>query len=196
MMPEKDPHSWQIVFGLFSPELKAAFFSIFMAYLRILYENKEQKRLRKLLESLMCGGLTYAAASGLTYFSLPPGVSLFVGGMISLMGVDYVREKAKSIFDKRVEKDAVVSVPFVAVTPTVPSLGPTTPSVRAGHVNVQVAPAPAKLVTVTVPLSPSVMVRPVGVNAPLKTIVEVAPPTSWSMLLIVTAPPPPPLATI
>jgi hypothetical protein len=45
-------------------------------------------------------------------------------------------------------------------------------------VNVHVVPEPEKLVTVAVPLAPSLMVRLVGVNAALKTIVDVAPSTS------------------
>jgi len=106
-MPEKDPINWQAFFALLTPEMRAGIFAFFFAGLRILYEAKEGKTLRKLLESLMCGALTYAAASGLSYFELPSGVSICVGGMISLMGVDYVREKAKKIFEKRIESDDI-----------------------------------------------------------------------------------------
>lgn len=103
-MFDKDPESWKWLASLFTPEVKAALFTIFMAGLRILYENKEGKLLRKVLETLLCGALTYAAASGLTFFTLPPGVSICLGGMIGLMGADYVRDKAKRIFEKRIEQ--------------------------------------------------------------------------------------------
>lgn len=102
-MPEKDPANWQVILGLFTPEVKASCFAIFMAALRILYEDKEGKKFRKCLEITMCGALTYAITSGLTYFELPGGVSIFAGGMISLMGVDYVRERARKIFEKKIE---------------------------------------------------------------------------------------------
>lgn len=108
-MSEKDPSSWQMVFMLFSPELKAALFAVGMAFLRILYENKDGKWLRKILEALMCGGLTYTAASLLSWFEVQPGVAIGMGGVIGMFGADYTREKAKRIFEKRIAADDITT---------------------------------------------------------------------------------------
>lgn len=107
MSADKDPSNWQLLFMMFSPEVKAAFFAVGMAMLRILYENKEGKWLRKILEALMCGGLTFTAASLLSWFQVQPGVAIGMGGVIGMFGADYTREKAKRIFEKRIAEDDI-----------------------------------------------------------------------------------------
>lgn len=105
-MPEKDPANWQWLLDLLTPEARAALMSIFISFLRILYDEKESKWQRIFLESTLCGALTYGTSAGLSYFdSLPSGVSIFFGAMIGFLGVDFVRSRAKKLVDKRIEND-------------------------------------------------------------------------------------------
>lgn len=104
-MNDKDPAIWQFITSLFTPEIKGALFAFSMAGLRILYENKEGKWFRKLIEAMICGGLTYSLAMFLGWLSLPPGLATGIGGFIGLLGADYTRDKAKQIFERKIANE-------------------------------------------------------------------------------------------
>lgn len=100
-MPIKDPTLIDIIL---SPELRAAMMAAFIALLRIAYDDRESRCKRRALETALCGTLGYGISSGLSYFDLPVGVSVFAGCSIGFLGVDFVRAKARQLVNKRVEK--------------------------------------------------------------------------------------------
>ena len=66
--------------------------AIGVALLRVMYDDKEPRMSRRLLEAALCGALAYSIASGLEHFGLSAGLSVFVGGAVGGMGADRVRE--------------------------------------------------------------------------------------------------------
>lgn len=79
--------------------------SVVIACLRIIYDQKESKWQRIGLECLLCGALSYGISSGLSWFALPDGVSVFCGSMVGFLGVDFVRSRAIKYVDKKVEDE-------------------------------------------------------------------------------------------
>lgn len=100
-MPIKDP---SLLDSFLSPEIRGAAMALVIALLRNAYERKEARCQRVLLEALLCGALGYGISSGLSYFELPPGVSVFAGCTIGFLGADFVRRKARQLVNKKVDK--------------------------------------------------------------------------------------------
>jgi lambda family phage holin len=65
------------------------------------YDRKEARWQRILLESLLCGALAYGFSSGLTFFNFDKGLSIFCGAAIGFFGVEFVRNRAQRIIDRR-----------------------------------------------------------------------------------------------
>lgn len=104
-MPDKDPNLWNLIFNGLTPEAKAMIMATLIAFLRIMYDRKESKWQRIGLESVLCGALSYGISAGLTWFSLPPGVSIFFGAAVGFLGVDFVRSKATKYVDNKIESE-------------------------------------------------------------------------------------------
>lgn len=104
-MSSKDPNFWAAAWDLYNavvtPEVRASVMALVISVLRIVYDKKESKWQRILLESLLCGALTYGITSGLRFFSVDPGVSIFCGAAIGFYGVEFVRHRAQRLIDKR-----------------------------------------------------------------------------------------------
>jgi len=91
----------QLIEMLLTPEVRAAAMAGIISILRVAYDGKETRWQRIGLESLLCGALGYGISSGLNYFDLPSGVSVFAGCTIGFLGVDFVRSKARQIINKK-----------------------------------------------------------------------------------------------
>jgi lambda family phage holin len=104
-MPTKDPNFWAAVIDFYNttvtPEMRASVMALIISFLRIVYDRKEARWQRILLESLLCGALAYGFSSGLTFFQLDPGLSVFCGAAIGFFGVEFVRNRAQRLIDKR-----------------------------------------------------------------------------------------------
>ena len=92
-MPWRDPELWQ---SWMAPLVASA-----IAVLRVLYDGKETKWTRIMLESAICGLLTLAASKGISATGLNLDWSIVAGGMIGLMGSEFVRFTAKRIVQIR-----------------------------------------------------------------------------------------------
>ena len=89
----QDKAEWlrQLFEFLIPSEIRAALFSVFVAWLRINYDSKEPKMIRRLLESLLCGAMTYMVTNSLLILGLPEGTGWFIGGSIGMLGADFIR---------------------------------------------------------------------------------------------------------
>lgn len=84
--------------------IRAAVFGTLIAWVRVLYDGKETRRVRRLLEGLLCGMIALAVSSGAQAIGAPQGWGTVVGGMVGLFGADKVREIALAVTQRRVDK--------------------------------------------------------------------------------------------
>lgn len=102
-MPEKDPNNWMSLWMSLPEPARAALLSMGIAVLRILYDGREPRIVRRVLESLLCGAITFGASSGLHALGAAAGWGVFVGGAVGLLGADKVRELARRYASRRVD---------------------------------------------------------------------------------------------
>lgn len=106
MSPEKDPANYSALFQFVEPiiePVKAAFLSAAIAFIRVMYDGKEPRMIRRVLESALCGSIALFVAYGVEAFGFPSGVGTFCGGAIGLFGADQVRSWGRKIADKRID---------------------------------------------------------------------------------------------
>lgn len=100
-MSSKDPGVLSQILELMSPEARAAIMALVISVLRIVYDRKESRWQRILLESLLCGALAWGISSGLSFFNLDSGLSVFTGAVIGFFGVEFVRARAQRYIQRR-----------------------------------------------------------------------------------------------
>lgn len=82
--------------------VKAALLAGAVALLRIIYDGKEPRWFRRLLESSLCGFIALGVSYLCQAIGLPSGWEIFLGGAIGLLGADHVREVGRRLSDERV----------------------------------------------------------------------------------------------
>ena len=106
-MPTKDPtlatallawlmDNWPAVYG--------ALLALAIAFLRITYAGGNGRR--RLIESSLCGLITLAAATGTQLLGIPAEATPFLGGMVGLLGMDIIRDRATMMFRKKEDNNA------------------------------------------------------------------------------------------
>ncbi|WP_323921031.1 phage holin, lambda family [Aeromonas caviae] len=106
-MPHKDPtlatallawlmDNWPAVYG--------ALLALAIAFLRITYAGGRGRR--RLIESLLCGLITLAAATGAHLLGIPLEATPFLGGVVGLLGIDIIRDRAALMFSKKEDNNA------------------------------------------------------------------------------------------
>lgn len=102
-MPEKDPVNWMMVWDALPGTIKSAILATAVAFLRVMYDGKEPRMTRRLLESVLCGAIALCVASLLSAAGISADYSTFAGGSIGLLGADQVRAWARQIAAKHVK---------------------------------------------------------------------------------------------
>jgi lambda family phage holin len=74
---------------------------MFIAVLRVLYDKKETRPLRVVLEALVCGGLSLTAFYGISAAGLSHNWAVFAGGAIGYLGSDTVRAVAMRVIHSK-----------------------------------------------------------------------------------------------
>ncbi|MFM5336965.1 phage holin, lambda family [Aeromonas enteropelogenes] len=106
-MPNKDPTLWAALLAWLMdnwPAVYGALLAMSISFLRITYDGGSGRR--RLIESVMGGLITLAAASGSTLLGVPYEASPLIGGMVGVFGVDIIRERAKLVFNKKGDSNA------------------------------------------------------------------------------------------
>nr|WP_314741348.1 phage holin, lambda family [uncultured Haemophilus sp.] len=96
-MPTKDPNLWAILLAFYHQHTNAInsfVMAFFIALFRICYVGKERKKLRVLVESTLCGLIAVASESVFDYLQMPIKLSVALGAIVALFGIDKVREIA------------------------------------------------------------------------------------------------------
>lgn len=96
-MPTKDPNIWAILLAFYHQHTNAInsfVMAFFIALFRICYVGKERKKLRVLVESTLCGLIAVASESVFDYLQMPIKLSVALGAIVALFGIDKVREMA------------------------------------------------------------------------------------------------------
>lgn len=101
-MPEKDPTLWQFLLGIPEP-IKAMIAGFAVAFLRVMYDDREPRMVRRLLEAALCGVIALCVATLAEAIGLDSRVSTFAGGAIGLIGADQVREWAQKFGARHIE---------------------------------------------------------------------------------------------
>ncbi|OOH91845.1 phage holin, lambda family [Pasteurellaceae bacterium 15-036681] len=107
-MPTKNPDVWANIWNwiaLHMNSINSFFFAFAIAFLRIAYVGKERKCWRIFVECLLCGMLAVASESVFEYANMPTKLSVALGAIIAMFGIDKVREFAKKYVDKKVSKN-------------------------------------------------------------------------------------------
>lgn len=78
--------------------------AVIISVLRIAYDQEETRWQRVLLEALLCGALAYGFSAGLSTLNLGAGLSVFCGSSIGFFGVEFVRNRARRLVDKKIEQ--------------------------------------------------------------------------------------------
>lgn len=87
-------HNW--------PALYAGLLSAAIAAFRIMYGGGKPRQL--LLEAPLCGLVTTAATYGLPLLGMPATSGPFIGGAIALLGIEWVRAKAKRTIERKADQ--------------------------------------------------------------------------------------------
>lgn len=99
---QNDPEFMRILNSLPEPS-KAALLATVIALLRVIYDGKEPRWVRRFLESLLCGAIALGVAHLVQALGLSSGWATFLGGAVGLFGADQVREWGRKVADGRIK---------------------------------------------------------------------------------------------
>lgn len=105
-MPEKNTALWFALWDTLPEPVRAAIVGGAVAFLRVMYDDKEPRVVRRLLESILCGAIAYGIATAIEALGMQPGIATFCGGAVGLLGADWVRAKARLVADRRIDRSA------------------------------------------------------------------------------------------
>lgn len=109
MSIDKDPSTYSMLAGLWaalSEPTRAAFLSTVIALCRVMYDGREPRMIRRLLEAALCGSIALGIASGAEAMGMPAGMGTFIGAAVGLFGADQVRSWGRRIAERKVSDSA------------------------------------------------------------------------------------------
>jgi len=81
---------------------RAAILATVVALLRILYDGREPRWVRRFLGAMLCGAIALGVAHLVEALWMTQGWATFLGAAIGLFGADQVREWGRRIAERRV----------------------------------------------------------------------------------------------
>ncbi|QQP86927.1 phage holin, lambda family [Entomomonas asaccharolytica] len=104
-MPEKNPSFWGALISIFQEYGVVMCITFILSYLRISYDDKEPRIMRRLLEATIGSLIALIVGMTCTEFGLSAGWTYAVAGWIGTFGVDQMRVWARRWTDKRIDKE-------------------------------------------------------------------------------------------
>lgn len=74
-----------------------------IAFLRVLYDARETRPWRIILESLICGCLSLVASTVIEWMAWPASLSVAAGGTIGFLGVTAMREMLLRVINRKAD---------------------------------------------------------------------------------------------
>ena len=102
-MPEKDPHTLAALLAALPDTMHAAIVGSVVAFLRVMYDDREPSNVRRFFECALCGAISMCIASLAETLGLSGNYSAFIGGSVGLLGADQVRTWARRVAQRRVD---------------------------------------------------------------------------------------------
>lgn len=93
----------QILESLPEP-IRAALLAAVVAMLRILYDGREPRWIRRLLESALCGAIALGVAHLVDALGMTQGWATFLGASVGLYGADQVRTWGCAVAERKISK--------------------------------------------------------------------------------------------
>jgi lambda family phage holin len=88
-------------FDSMPPGVSSVLLAMFIAVTRVVYDGKETKPVRVILEAILCGLLTFIANAIITATGINPDWSVAAGGTIGFLGSMTVRGLALKLLENR-----------------------------------------------------------------------------------------------
>ena len=82
---------------------RAAVLAALIAFVRVVYDGKEHRWIRRSLESVLCGLIALGLSNLISALGMPDGWSTFIGASVGLFGADKVREWGQRFAEKKVQ---------------------------------------------------------------------------------------------
>ena len=82
---------------------RAAVLAALIAFVRVVYDGKEPRWIRRSLESVLCGLIALGISSLVQALGMADGWSTFIGASGGLFGADKVREWGQRFAEKKVQ---------------------------------------------------------------------------------------------
>ena len=95
-MPD-NPNTWLRM----PPELMGVILAMAIGLVRVIYDRKETRPIRVIMESLICGGLSLTSTSAIIALDLDSNWAIFAGGAIGYFGSTTIRAIAVRLIEKR-----------------------------------------------------------------------------------------------
>ncbi len=93
----------QILESLPEP-IRAAALAAVVAMLRIMYDGREPRWIRRLLESALCGAIALGVAHLVDALGMTQGWPTFLGASVGLYGADQVRTWGRAVAERKISK--------------------------------------------------------------------------------------------
>jgi lambda family phage holin len=103
MPPEKDPNFWVMLAAALRDHGLPAALATILSYLRILYDDKEPRWDRRLLEAALGGVLVFMVGIGAEKFGMTGGYAYAVAGFVGVLGVEQVRQLGRQWASRKVD---------------------------------------------------------------------------------------------
>jgi lambda family phage holin len=103
MSNEDNPLVLHTLWGVLPEPFKAAILATLIAVLRVVYDGREPRFVRRVMEACLCGAIAFGLATGLEAMEVPGGMATFIGAAIGLLGADKVREFAQRYVSSKVD---------------------------------------------------------------------------------------------
>lgn len=100
-MPDR-PETWAFMATWLEnnwPGLYAGLLAALIAALRVVYGGGKLRQL--IIEAPLCGCVALSASHGLSLIGIPLTTAPFFGGLIGLLGIEFVRAAAKKTFTRK-----------------------------------------------------------------------------------------------
>lgn len=103
-MPDR-PETWAWLLAWLEqhhPLIYAAVLSALIASARFIYAGGSVRR--AVGEGFICGLITLAVSNGLSLFGIPEQFAPFFGGVVGLLGADFVRDRLKRVTIRKADQ--------------------------------------------------------------------------------------------